>query len=319
MQTGGSNNFLSIGIGLSLAAHLAGMAVVSLDPLPKHSLAVEDTQTVTVQLLDIAPDPAKLVPVNPPEREILPEPEPVLPNPVPTAPVVRSQKQPRPAAAQNRVRTLNQSTPNPRPAPPRQQTTPGGGLPGQERPGGGELNVGSRSSQGDMALPAGGNTPMGWVPGEGSGRGSGRGPGQGNRAPVGQGTGQPAPVVPQPPVEQPRPAPPPPRPEPREEPRPEPVQHQSQVAQVEKEKLLSSVRPSIPGSVRTNPLDVSVTVQFTVSTTGSVTGVSVADSSGISALDKAATDAVSKWKYSPAKQGGVPREVRKTATFHFKR
>lgn len=180
--------------------------------------------------------------------------------------------------------------------------------------------MGSRSSQGDLALPAGGSTPLGWVPGEGTGRGSGTGPGTGSRAPVGQGIGQPAPVVPQPPVEQPRPAPPPPRPEPREEPRPEPVQqHQSQVAQVEKEKLLSSVRPSIPGSVRTNPLDASVTVQFTISTTGSVVGVSVLESSGIAALDKAATDAVGKWKYSPAKQGGVPREVRKTATFHFKR
>lgn len=319
MHTGGSNNFLSIGIGLSLAAHLAGMAVVSLDPLPKHSSTVEDTQTVTVQLLDIAPDPEKLVPVNPPEREFLPEPEPVLPNPAPTAPVVRPQPQTRQEASQNRGRTPAQPTPSQRPAPPRQQERPGGGLPGQERPGGGELNVGSRSSQGDIALPAGGNTPMGWVPGEGSGRGSGRGPGTGNRAPVGQGTGQPAPVVPQPPVEQPRPAPPPPRPEPREEPRPEPVQHQSQVAQVEKEKLLSSVRPSIPGSVRTNPLNASVTVQFTISTTGSVTGVSVSESSGIAALDKAATDAVKKWKYSPAKQGGVPREVRKTATFHFKR
>jgi protein TonB len=52
-----------------------------------------------------------------------------------------------------------------------------------------------------------------------------------------------------------------------------------------------------------------VTVKFVIDADGSVSGVTVAKSSGFSRLDEAATECASKWRYFPATSGGKPMAV----------
>ncbi len=83
-----------------------------------------------------------------------------------------------------------------------------------------------------------------------------------------------------------------------------------------KARFLSGSNPSIPPSVRLTRA-ASVTCQYTVGTDGSVKEASIVESSGHRALDQEVLRAVRTYRYSPATQGGIPREVTMRRTFTF--
>ena len=206
---------------------------------------------------------------------------------------------------------------------------------------GGPLDMGSGSPNG-QDLGASGSTPPGWVPGppEGTGSGSGSGPGTGRPDPVSDATPGPG--------HEPAPAPPPPPPDvdvkvctvsgmlpgpdcestgtrsfrPGSQPgsrctvcRPK---HVSTLADRAEPELISGPkRPKYPPSALDRGIEGSVTLEYTINTEGSVTGVKVTKSSGNSDLDRAAVSAVESRKYKPAVQGGIPRSFRKRETVHF--
>jgi protein TonB len=62
----------------------------------------------------------------------------------------------------------------------------------------------------------------------------------------------------------------------------------------------------------------STEVSFTVGADGSVKDVSVAKSSGDTALDQIGVDCVTKWRFSPASRDGQPVEVRGSTKFDWK-
>lgn len=318
-------------IGISLAVHIGALAVISLRT-PGESSAAPEAQFLPVEFGKAA------APVAVQKPRMTPAPPP----PVARATAVThdSGSAPRPQSAsmtRPAVRTAAAGHAN--------------GLRVRVASGGGALNYGG-SPHGTVNLGTSGNTPMGWVPGEGSGRGSGDGPGTGSRAPMGDSAAPPAPA-PAPP----QPAPQPPAPkeihvrvcevsgeipgqycrntvvktfveghEPTRactrckapEPPPE-TEHHSMTAEVVKERLLSGPNPSIPRSVRQPNIDARVTCQWTVEKDGSVSDVRITAASGIDALDEEVVDCVKRRKHAPATQDGEPRSVRKSATFVFRR
>jgi len=212
---------------------------------------------------------------------------------------------------------------------------------------GGRLNVGSLSKGGDLGGGwSGGKTPVGWVPGDDRARGAGSGSGNGvgnpeppKHADDGPGT-RPAPAR--------APDPPAPRmvtvrlcsesgmvagehcrrtrvdsfvdgrqPERRcnqcKAPEPE---HKSRLADQAKPVLVRDPRVSVPGSVDEG-LSLSVTVEFTVTADGDVSGVDITRSSGNKAVDRAVASAASGRKYKPAVQDGSPRAVKVSVTYRI--
>jgi TonB family protein len=94
--------------------------------------------------------------------------------------------------------------------------------------------------------------------------------------------------------------------------------HVSTLADRSVPEMISGRRaPKYPESAREKGIEGTVSVEYTISTDGDVTGVSVSSSSGNSQLDDAAMDAVRGRRYHPAVQGGIPRNYRKRETFHF--
>lgn len=65
-------------------------------------------------------------------------------------------------------------------------------------------------------------------------------------------------------------------------------------------------KPTYPQAARKAGWEGAVTVRVLIDTDGSVASVSVREGSGYTILDEAAAQAVKKWRFSPAKKGGVP-------------
>lgn len=72
---------------------------------------------------------------------------------------------------------------------------------------------------------------------------------------------------------------------------------------VSKPSIVSRRKPTYPSSARRAGHQGTVTVSFTVSSSGSVTSVRVSRSSGHSSLDNAAISAVRRWRFKPARNG----------------
>ena len=64
--------------------------------------------------------------------------------------------------------------------------------------------------------------------------------------------------------------------------------------------------PRYPFSARRRGQEGRVVLRVEVDPAGRAADVSVAHSSGVSALDRAAADAVRRWRFQPARRGGVP-------------
>lgn len=211
---------------------------------------------------------------------------------------------------------------------------------GRQMPGnpGGKLKIGSTSANGDLGGNwGGGRTPVGWVPGsdDGKGKGSGSGAGEGRPDPTPHASNGPGTS---------------PAPSPRtvsvrictesgmlageyckstavrtyidgDQPtrvcnRCKAPEHHSTIADHADPILTRDANVSIPSSVEEG-LSVVVKVEYTVTDDGSVSGVSILQSSGNRNIDKAAVSATSKLKYKPAVQNGVPRSVKKTRTYRI--
>ncbi|WP_371366361.1 hypothetical protein SRRS_07510 [Sporomusa rhizae] len=65
--------------------------------------------------------------------------------------------------------------------------------------------------------------------------------------------------------------------------------------------LLYSINPEYPSEARANHLEGDVLLRITISVEGKVSNVEVAESSGHDILDEAAVNAVSKWRFIPAR------------------
>jgi protein TonB len=75
-------------------------------------------------------------------------------------------------------------------------------------------------------------------------------------------------------------------------------------------KMISASPPKYPVESRRRKEQGTVFLSVLVGTDGSVQDVSVSRSSGFARLDKAALDAVRRWRWSPLVRGGVPVMVR---------
>lgn len=210
---------------------------------------------------------------------------------------------------------------------------------------GGRLNVGSASSQGDLAGDwDGGRTSVGWVPGDDKGRGKGSGSGEGVGAP------EPPRHIDDGPRKEPPPVPvisPPPakvsvkvcsvsgllpgkycertKTEVYIEGQqstsycnqckaPEPV-HISRLADRANAELIKDADVDIRSLEE--GLRVSVVILYTVKEDGSVADVEITKSSGIKAVDRAVLKVAQKMKYKPAVQDGIARSTKKTRTYNI--
>lgn len=203
------------------------------------------------------------------------------------------------------------------------------------------LNGGSMSANGNVPVPRNGSTSSGWVPGTGTGTGQGSGNGSGI------GTPDPPKHADDGPGTHPAPAPPAPKMvsvriceesgllpgeycrntrmksfvEGEEPTRrcnrckaPEPPPHINRLADSAVPVLISGPKPRIPDSIEEG-LSLKATVEFTVDADGSVSGARISRSSGYADLDRNILSAVSRWKYKPAVQDGVPRRCKTTVPF----
>lgn len=71
-------------------------------------------------------------------------------------------------------------------------------------------------------------------------------------------------------------------------------------------KYLQGSRPAYPQAARKARWEGSVVVRLLIDTNGSVASVTVRQGSGYDVLDQAAVQAVKNWRFSPAKEQGVP-------------
>lgn len=86
---------------------------------------------------------------------------------------------------------------------------------------------------------------------------------------------------------------------------------------VQATKLLRSVKPEYPANALTAGTTGTVLLRAVISTSGDLLGLSVINTADAE-LAKAATDAVSQWKYQPTLLNGVPVEVVTTIAVNFK-
>lgn len=306
---------ITYAIAVSVLAHMVVIGVVGRTSAAKLNAATAVTEPRRFIKVDFVGDPFKTP---------APKPIPAARN---TRPVPTSQT---PTDISSSTRQLP-AQPSHVSAPARARSIPGNP--------GGKLNVGSTSSSGDLPGNwSGGKTPVGWVPGDDHGKGAGSG--------SGSGVGRPDPPrnVDDGPGTRPAPAPPPP---PRmvsvrvcdesgllsgdnckrtrtesfkEGDQPTRIcnkcepEHKSRLADQAKPILVKDSRPSIPSSVPEG-LNVTVSVEYTITEDGDVRDVKVVASSGCRALDQACVRAAQELKYKPAVQDGVPRSVKKTRDY----
>ena len=80
-----------------------------------------------------------------------------------------------------------------------------------------------------------------------------------------------------------------------------------------------SVQPRYPPTARNAGIEGRVKLQYTVTPKGTVTNVVVIEGAGDEyGFDQAAIDAVSKWRYAPAKLDGIPIEQTLTVVIEFR-
>jgi protein TonB len=77
------------------------------------------------------------------------------------------------------------------------------------------------------------------------------------------------------------------------------------------------VPPSYPSRAAEKGLEGFVVVRFTVTKSGSVSGVHVVEAEPPNVFNKAAIKAVKKWKYNPCKRGGQVEEVNLEVVLSF--
>ncbi len=330
---------LTYAIAVSIGIHLAILGLVGRTSAARP-IDVEDLKLVRVEVADV-PENVKVS--EPDNIKPTPKPKPPEPEHVSLPPPEKIPVAPPPKPKQGAVKQTSFQK-NQR-KPPIAEYSPGSTVASNKLPAepGGDLNLGSPSQRGDINIGTGGQTPVGWVPGNPGGRGIGSG--------SGEGVGKPEPTqnASAEPAQEPNPPPPPPPPPDVEvkvcaesgmllgqycerteirsfRPGKEPTsvctickpKHISTLADRAEPELISGPkRPKYPPSARDQGIEGSVTVEYTINTEGNVVGVKVTKSSGNSDLDRAAIETVGSRKYKPAVQGGIPRNFRKRETFHF--
>ncbi|HUT75098.1 MAG TPA: energy transducer TonB [Armatimonadota bacterium] len=163
------------------------------------------------------------------------------------------------------------------------------------------MGLGSGSRQGD--LPGAGGGGSGEVAGAGSGSGAGPGPGSGSGGASGGGDGGAGATG-------------------------SSASgggaasggggsHVSRLADRTLPALVRRVNPLYPVAAQVEGVQGSVKLRVTVTKEGKVSAVKVVTSSGDARLDGAAISAVKQWRYRPAVQDGMPREVATYATLTF--
>jgi protein TonB len=83
-------------------------------------------------------------------------------------------------------------------------------------------------------------------------------------------------------------------------------------------RLIQRVNPEYPPTAERKGTEGSVEVSFTVSPEGRVSDVIIVSSEPTDTFDRAAVDAVRRWRYEPKKVGGVPVEAHLQARVQFK-
>jgi len=335
-----SRRLMCWALGVSLLVHIVGVtvfSVVHLHPLPMPPQA----KLIEVNLVETPL--ARTAVERPPTPQIRPEPVRRLPSPpkIPTKSIAGLSK-PRPAVEHMRSLGGSASAPTaPRPvrpalgnpaaapqpvapptvihepapvvAPPAPRPAAPGGRESTAPEPGGDVGLGSASRQGDLPTAGGGS---GAAPGAGSGSGSGSGPGSGGSggapgggaagpgggagaavgAPGGSrsgsgagergGSGKGAAYV-------------------------------SRLADRKIPTLVRRVAPIYPMAAQVEGIQGTVKLLVTVTKEGKVGAVKVARSCGDSRLDAAAVNAVRQWRYEPAVQDGISRQVDTYATVTF--
>lgn len=87
---------------------------------------------------------------------------------------------------------------------------------------------------------------------------------------------------------------------------------------VQATRLVQRVNPVYPADAEAAGIEGTVLLKAVISTDGSLLGLSVVNTSVDARLAKAASDAVSQWRYQPTLLNGVPVEVVTTVTVSFK-
>jgi protein TonB len=82
--------------------------------------------------------------------------------------------------------------------------------------------------------------------------------------------------------------------------------------------LIERVNPDYPPEAQRKGTEGSVGVSFTVSAEGKVSDIIIVDAEPSDIFDRAAVDAVRRWRYEPKKVGGIPVEAHLQARVQFK-
>ena len=83
-------------------------------------------------------------------------------------------------------------------------------------------------------------------------------------------------------------------------------------------RLVSQVKPVYPAELQAAGVEGTVLLRAVISMQGNLLGLSVINTSVAPELAKAATDAVSQWRYTPTLLNGQPVEVATTIAVNFR-
>lgn len=295
---------------LSISIHLGGLVVVSLcsgvlrAPSPPPNLdAAALMMVAALPQPEAAPEPAAVTPANAPEEKEVVEPvtpptlveKPVLPKSPPSPQPARVKASPPPKSHQSQpaapaptaMANAGKSRPGPPiPLPNEAQGTAGGNVlgspldlkPPEQSPRpveGGEAGAGHLFDRGDVAV-----VPGSGVAGGGGGRGrGGLGLGEAGSGPHIRGV------------------------------QPGPGGEGEGVGHAARPVGGYQVIPRYPDSARRQGIDGTVLVKALVTEQGRVAEVAVERSAGHPDLDQAAVEAVSRWRFEPARRGRQPLAV----------
>jgi len=301
-----------LGWAFTVALLLHGLALATAARFPTGTGADGDLEQIQVfnRQAPIVASPINLVDL-PASQQLDEAPAvslPSVPPPSPTrqteAPPTRPRREPLPSPARSQAASPGAAQPRAvaparreRPAP---AATAGGG--------GGWIDLGSRSSRGDVPMGPSGETPAGGLPGAGTGAGSGSGEGSGSGsgggsgsgAGNGTGTGQgPSPGTGGGDGER------------------AGKPFVSRVADRAEPAVAAKGTLRYPSAAQEEGIEGTVKLKVLVSEMGSVAEVQVVSSSGDRRLDAAAKEWVSNWRYRPAVQDGKPRRVYTNAVVEF--
>ena len=83
---------------------------------------------------------------------------------------------------------------------------------------------------------------------------------------------------------------------------------------VQEPRLVERIEPEYPSAAIRRDVEGRVVLEFTISHTGRVQDIVVVESTPAGAFDRAATDALTQWRYTPRTEDGQPVEVRGAQT-----